>query len=142
MTASTLVEVEAPSPREAEASALATARDNAHGIVWEPDDEGHVDVYIADPGNAAEDITHEPVPEARIISVDYEIGAFLHCALCMTEKPPGVSPREYAQLEAGWTTLGFQVWCKRHEVNVLHVDFEGQKHLANTNRRRAPGEVT
>ena len=37
----------------------------------------------------------------------------------------GQSPREYAQLEFGFTKPGVQVWCKRHEVNVMHIDFEG-----------------
>jgi hypothetical protein len=60
------------------------------------------------------------------------IRGFIHCGLCMEELPVGQSPREYAQLEIGFTKLGIQVWCKRHEVNVMHVDFEGQKHPANT----------
>jgi hypothetical protein len=34
-------------------------------------------------------------------------------------------------IEAGWTQLGFQVWCRNHNVNILHVDFEGHKHPAN-----------
>lgn len=38
-----------------------------------------------------------------------------------------MTPREYADLEAGWTKKGFQVWCKRHELNIIHVDFMGQK---------------
>jgi hypothetical protein len=62
------------------------------------------------------------------------IKLFMHCALCLQELPPGTSPREWSQLECGWTKLGFQVWCKRHEVNVVHVDFEGHQHPANTGR--------
>ena len=58
----------------------------------------------------------------------------LHCGLCLREKPPGVSPREYASLEIGYTEIGLQIWCKRHECNVAHIDFEGQKHPANTAR--------
>lgn len=68
-------------------------------------------------------------------SNENEIKAFLHCALCMAEKPRTVSARDYARLEIGWTDIGFQAWCVRHDVNVLHVDFEGQKHKANTTRR-------
>lgn len=63
-----------------------------------------------------------------------EILMFFHCELCIKELPPDTSPREWAQLEVGWTKLGFQVWCKRHESNVCHIDFEGQKHPANTTR--------
>jgi hypothetical protein len=72
-------------------------------------------------------------------SNENEIGAFLHCALCIEEfkagKARGESPRSYARLEAGWTRRGLQVWCVRHEANVLHVDFEGQQHRANTTRK-------
>jgi hypothetical protein len=51
--------------------------------------------------------------------------------LCVNEKPDHVSLQEYGQLEVGWSVLGIQVWCKRHDVNVLHMDFEGNKHPAN-----------
>ena len=36
------------------------------------------------------------------------------------------SPRDYAQLEVGYTETGLQVWCKRHEINVLNLDFDRQ----------------
>jgi hypothetical protein len=57
-----------------------------------------------------------------------EIVAFFHCAQCLKERPEDIAPRDWAQLEAGWTKQGIQVWCKRHELNVIHVDFEGVKH--------------
>lgn len=67
-----------------------------------------------------------------------EIQTFIHCALCLEEYRRTVSglmsPREYANNEVGWTPFGLQVWCKRHEVNVVHLDFEGMKHPANTTR--------
>lgn len=72
----------------------------------------------------------------RKISTDNEIAAFFHCAKCLREKPADVSPRDWAQLEAGWTPAGLQVWCKRHECNVIHVDFEGTKHHATTSVSR------
>lgn len=58
------------------------------------------------------------------------IASYFHCARCLQERPPHISPREWAQLEVGFTPLGIQVWCRRHEMNVLHVDFEGQRHPA------------
>jgi hypothetical protein len=54
-----------------------------------------------------------------------EIVKFIHCMKCLDERPSNQSPREYAQLEFGFTKPGIQVWCKRHEVNVMHIDFEG-----------------
>lgn len=76
---------------------------------------------------------------SRTISGGYEIVAFFHCGKCLAEKPDNTSPREWAALEVGWTPIGLQVWRKRHEVNVCHVDFQGQKHPANVG---AEGDVS
>jgi len=73
----------------------------------------------------------------RDISNDNKIGMYIHCGKCIESLPPDKSPREWAQLEAGWTKQGLQVWCKRHECNVVHIDFEGQCHPANTTRRES-----
>ena len=54
-----------------------------------------------------------------------KITSFIHCKKCLEEKPSGMSPRAYVQLEVGFTTPGLQVWCKRHEVNVMDINFEG-----------------
>jgi len=56
-----------------------------------------------------------------------KIVAFMHCGKCLNEMPSGVSPKTWAQLEVGWTKLGLQVWCKRHDLNVMNLDFLGQK---------------
>lgn len=63
-----------------------------------------------------------------------EIKMFFHCGTCLPQKPSYISPQEWGQLEVGWTVLGLQVWCKRCHSNVIHIDFEGQKHPANTHR--------
>jgi hypothetical protein len=70
------------------------------------------------------------MPKQREIPITNEIKLFMHCHKCLQEKPSNKSPREWAQLEVGWTKLGLQVWCKRHECNVCHIDFQGQKHPA------------
>ena len=64
------------------------------------------------------------------IEISNAIGVFLHCGMCLGELPEDVSPREWALLEVGWTQRGFQVWCQIHEINVVHMDFEGSKHPA------------
>jgi hypothetical protein len=69
-----------------------------------------------------------------------QIGAFVHCALCLkqfyeTAEGAGQSPAEYARLSVGWTPRGIQVWCERHDVNVLNIDFEGHKHPGLTERK-------
>lgn len=67
-------------------------------------------------------------PITNTLAITY----YLHCGMCLADIPDGVSPREWAALEVGWTPRGLQVWCKRHAVNVMHVDFQGQKHPAYT----------
>lgn len=57
-----------------------------------------------------------------------EIKAFMHCGSCIKESLP-------QNIEAGWTALGFQVWCRNHNCNIVHVDFEGSQHPANTTRK-------
>lgn len=73
--------------------------------------------------------------KTRDIPSTNEITTFWHCGKCLEEIKSGASgstsPRDYARLNVGFTKLGLQVWCVRHDVNVCHVDFEGQKHPAN-----------
>lgn len=70
-------------------------------------------------------MTVEPITNQNAISM------FLHCKKCFQEKPGDISMRDFARLEIGWTPVGIQVWCLRHDINIVHVDFEGQKHPAN-----------
>lgn len=55
--------------------------------------------------------------------VKNEIIMFAHCAECIKEKPAEQSPMEWARLNTGFTKTGFQVWCVRHEMNVLCIEF-------------------
>lgn len=50
------------------------------------------------------------------------IVGFIHCRQCMSEQG--------SELDVGWTKEGIQVWCRRCDINVLHMDFQGQKHPA------------
>lgn len=56
-----------------------------------------------------------------------KIHTFIHCGLCYEDVPAGMSIKEYASEEVGFTTEGIQVWCLRHNCNIMHLDFEGQK---------------
>lgn len=71
----------------------------------------------------------------HVIPNDNEIFQYYHCGLCLADKPLNISPRDWARLEVGATPQGIQVWCKRHECNVIHIDFAGQKFHANTTRK-------
>lgn len=60
-----------------------------------------------------------------------EIAQYIHCTQCLNERPADVSPMDWSLTQAGFTPAGFQVWCNRHDCNIVHIDFEGVKHPAN-----------
>jgi hypothetical protein len=74
-------------------------------------------------------------PSKRDIPRDNSIGQYLHCAKCIaewkTEKGAGESPQTYSRIQVGFTKIGLQIWCFRHDLNIAHIDFEGQQHPAN-----------
>jgi hypothetical protein len=59
------------------------------------------------------------------------ISAYCHCKRCLAELPPGESPETWARLSVGSTPIGWQVWCVRHDCNVVHVDYQGAVHPAD-----------
>ena len=71
----------------------------------------------------------------RTPKLESKIVAFFHCRKCLDSLPAGRSPRDWASLEVGFTKRGLQVWCKRHELNVIHIDFEGHRHPADLSER-------
>ena len=52
------------------------------------------------------------------------------CSRCADDVTYGrvgeVSMAEYMRLDVGYSSVGIQVWCRRHDANVVHIDFEGQ----------------
>ena len=57
------------------------------------------------------------------------------CSKCETEFLVGStdsrSLQDYSRLDIGFTNIGVQVWCRRHDANVVHIDFAGQKPTAD-----------
>ena len=57
------------------------------------------------------------------------------CSKCETEFLLGStdsrSLQDYSRLDSGFTSIGVQVWCRRHDANVVHIDFAGQKPTAD-----------
>lgn len=51
------------------------------------------------------------------------------CQKCFDEFSTGQtdagSLQHYARLDVGFSDRGLQVWCRRHDLNVVHVDFDG-----------------
>lgn len=55
----------------------------------------------------------------------------LVCSRCADEVADGtaglVSLADYGRLDVGFTAVGLQVWCRRHDSNIVHIDFEGRE---------------
>lgn len=68
-----------------------------------------------------------------MVPKELSISSYIHCTKCLAEKPDNTSPSNWARLAIGLTKEGLQVWCKRHEMNVVHIDFQGHRHPANVN---------
>jgi hypothetical protein len=53
------------------------------------------------------------------------------CSKCEAEFRLGStdsrSLQDYSRLDIGFTSIGIQVWCRRHKANVVHIDFGGKK---------------
>jgi len=63
------------------------------------------------------------------------ITSYIHCKRCLAEIPDGESARTWARFEVGFTGIGMQIWCTRHQCNVVHIDFEGAQHPTASGRR-------
>ena len=66
------------------------------------------------------------------------IQQFMHCGKCLEELDRlqkedeelsylQITPRDFAKVEVGFTKEGFQIWCKRHEINIADFDLMGNK---------------
>ena len=63
---------------------------------------------------------------------------YLHCGMCLKQS----GDKSYQPwLEVGWTQFGIQIWCRIHDVNIVHMDFEGSKHRADQTRQRKTEEL-
>ncbi len=65
----------------------------------------------------------------------YSITEPVVCARCADEFASGTtaahSLRDYVMVDVGFTNAGLQVWCRRHDQNVVHIDFAGQRPSAD-----------
>ncbi len=54
-----------------------------------------------------------------------DIVSYIHCRECMfdwSQTTRSVSPAEFQDNEVGFTQRGIQVWCRRHDKNVISLD--------------------
>jgi hypothetical protein len=53
------------------------------------------------------------------------------CVKCSNELSQGLtdakSIQDYSRVDVGFTDRGLQIWCQRHQVNICHINFEGNK---------------
>ncbi|TSA54196.1 MAG: hypothetical protein D4R44_02010 [Actinobacteria bacterium] len=77
---------------------------------------------------------HPLETDRREPDVSERILGFFHCAQCLRELSEisrydnSMSPSDFQEIAVGYTDVGVQVWCKRHDLNIVHYDFEGMSH--------------
>ena len=59
------------------------------------------------------------------------ITAPIVCQSCLQEyqnicEPP-FALRDFVEIDVGFTEIGIQIWCKKHNKNICHIDFDGHK---------------
>ena len=81
--------------------------------------------------------TQNSDPTLPIEALSLAITSYVACTKCAADvetlKPPQ-SMQQYAQIDAGFTDWGVQIWCRRHKVNIVHIDFLGQSLPADFRR--------
>ena len=63
------------------------------------------------------------------LEIPNQLVAVIHCRKCLKEFDDQrmdvlISPADYAELDVGWTSTGIQVWCRRHNYNVLFLELK------------------
>ena len=76
-------------------------------------------------------VDFKPEPPVRDVPCTREGIMFTCCRKCFEEKPKETSMEEWSKLNVAFTEIGLQVWCLRHDMNVVHIDFQGFTHPAN-----------
>ena len=60
-----------------------------------------------------------------------EITTYFHCQKCVDGGMNPQSFRESTNVSVGFSEIGIQVWCERHQEEVLHLNFH--KSIKNGN---------
>ena len=60
-----------------------------------------------------------------------QIDEIIVCTKCSNEFNAGrtdaKSLLDYSKIDVGFTERGIQLWCQRHQINICHINFNGQK---------------
>ncbi len=76
-------------------------------------------------------------PTLPVEALSLNIDSYVACTKCAEELAsiePKISLQDYAAIDIGFTKWGLQVWCRRHQVNIVHIDFGGQQLPADFRR--------
>ena len=76
-------------------------------------------------------------PTLPVEALSLNIDRYVACTKCAEELAdiePKISLQNYATIDVGFTNWGLQVWCRRHQVNIVHLDFGGQQLPADFRR--------
>ena len=76
-------------------------------------------------------------PTLPVEALSLKIDSYVACTKCAKEVAdiePKISLQDYAAIDVGFTNWGLQVWCRRHQVNIVHLDFGGQQLPADFRR--------
>lgn len=72
--------------------------------------------------------------EQDISKLDYllnQIKEPIVCVKCSDELTQGLtdakSIQDYSRIDVGFTSRGVQLWCQRHNINICHINFNGEK---------------
>lgn len=67
------------------------------------------------------------------LHASYSVQKEVRCPLC--EADDKLKGANIPSLTIGFTKRGLQVWCWRHQANVMHIDFMGLRHPANIDQQ-------
>lgn len=56
-----------------------------------------------------------------------KIELYFHCKKCFKEKPRDKSMNQYSRTQTGRTPNGIQVWCSRHEEEIISFVYDWSK---------------
>ncbi|MEC8247000.1 MAG: hypothetical protein VYB91_00405 [Pseudomonadota bacterium] len=76
-------------------------------------------------------------PTLPVEALSLNIDSYVACTKCVKEVAdiePKISLQDYAAIDVGFTNWGLQIWCRRHQVNIVHIDFGGAQLPADFRR--------
>lgn len=76
-------------------------------------------------------------PTLPVEALALSVTGYVACSKCAAEvdaAQPPLSLQDYAQIDVGFTDWGMQVWCRRHQANIVHIDFQGHQLPADFRR--------